>query len=334
MKVLIASRNKEILKKYPNAMKVGHPHIFTKRHIEQVKKAFGKGTSIIMVGSKEDAAKHLGDVEIVAGFPMTIPDVSKASRLRWIHSFSAGVDSVLTPFVKKSKILLSNSSGIHATPIAEHLVGFILMFIRGFYGTFENQTKRLWKKNEMIGELRGKHVLIVGAGEIGMETARLLHPFGAYISATTRRPKQKPRFIDEMGKASDLDKMLPRADFILVTLPYTDATHHLFDRKKFKRMKKTAVIMNIGRGGIINEKDLVGALRRKDIFGAALDVTEEEPLSSKSPLWNMKNVIITPHHSGLSDQYMNRAIDLFCKNIKAYRARKELPTEVDKALGY
>src|SRR6185503_16414063 len=128
--------------------------------------------------------------------------------------------------------------------------------------------------------------------------------------------------------------MLPHADFVVITLPHTSETHHLFNRAKFKRMKKTAVVVNIGRGGIIKESDLAEALREGDIAGAMLDVTEKEPLPAESPLWDMENVIITPHHSGLSHRYMDRAIELLCKNIKAYLAKKPLLTEVDKKLGY
>src|SRR6185503_9960075 len=128
--------------------------------------------------------------------------------------------------------------------------------------------------------------------------------------------------------------MLPHADFVVITLPHTPETHHLFNAEKFKRMKKSAVVINIGRGGIIHEADLVEALKAGDIAGAGLDVTETEPLPNYSPLWDMENVMITPHHSGLSHKYMDRAIDLLCKNIKAYLAKKPLLTEVDKKLGY
>ena len=288
----------------------------------------------IVVAQSKDAAVHVADAEMIAAFPSTMPDFSKAPHLKWVHSFSAGVDRVLTPFIKESDILVSNSSGIHRTPIAEHLIGFMLMFTRGFYRTFRNQEKHIWQKDESLGELRGKQVLIVGAGEIGMEAGRLAHCLGAHVHAVARSQKEKPAFIERMGTAADLNAMLPDADFIVIALPHTRETHHYFDIQKFKRMKQTGVIMNIGRGGIINEEDLIAALREKRIFGAALDVTEQEPLPPDSPLWDMENVIITPHHSGLSDQYMDRAITLFCENLQAFLAGKELPTQVDKSLGY
>ena len=128
--------------------------------------------------------------------------------------------------------------------------------------------------------------------------------------------------------------MLSDSDFVIITLPHTPETHHLFDRAKFQKMKKSSVIVNIGRGGIINEPDLVEALENGTIAGAGLDVTEVEPLPAHSPLWAMDNVIITPHHSGLSHKYMDRAVELLCKNMKAYFAKKPLHTAVDKKLGY
>jgi phosphoglycerate dehydrogenase-like enzyme len=137
-----------------------------------------------------------------------------------------------------------------------------------------------------------------------------------------------------MGTLDDLNSWLRHADYVVITLPHTKDTHHLFDRDKFVLMKKSARIINIGRGGIISETDLIEALRGGVIAGAGLDVTEVEPLPESSPLWDMPNVIITPHHSGLSHKYMDRAVELLCKNIEAYLAHKPLPTEVNKELGY
>lgn len=288
----------------------------------------------VVVTLAEGAEKHLMDTDIVAAFPTVMPDFSKMPNLKWVHSFSAGVDRVLTEYIKDSNILISNSSGIHKTPIAEHIIGFMLMFTRRFYHTFQNQQKHIWEKDYTLGELYNKNVLIVGAGEIGMEAARLAHAFGAHVMAVTRSQKPKPDFVDAMGLDADLNTMLHLADFVVISLPHTPETHHFFDARRFALMKPDAVIINIGRGSIINEQDLIEALRQNVIGGAALDVTEKEPLPPDSPLWNMENVIITPHHSGLSDQYMNRAIDLFCKNLSAFLKGQSLLTEVNKDLGY
>ena len=128
--------------------------------------------------------------------------------------------------------------------------------------------------------------------------------------------------------------MLPLADFVVICLPLTKETHHLFSREKFNCMKPTAVLINIGRGAIVHEKELIEALENKVIAGAALDVQETEPLPPDSPLWDMENVVITPHHSGISEKYIGRAIDLFCLNLQAYVRGESLPSLVDKTAGY
>lgn len=311
-----------------------HPHLFTEEHLEKIKKITGKKVRIVVTSDAEEAKTQAKDAEIIAGFPMTIPWLGDAKKLIWVHSFSAGVDKMLSPEIMRTQVRVSNSSGIHATPIAEHIIGFMLMHTRGFKKTFENQKQHVWGKDETLSELRGKTVLIVGLGDIGMEAARLSNCFGARILAIARSKKKKPAFVDKLQTASHLDKLIPEADIVVVCLPHTKDTHHLFDKTKFARMKSTAIIMNIGRGGIIHEKELIRALKHKQIAGAALDVTEQEPLPADSPLWDMENVIITPHHSGLSEKYMDRAVDLFCENLKLFLKEKKLRTEVDKGRGY
>lgn len=343
MKLLIVTRN-NTLPKTPARPPSGrrrhrsalarHPHRFTLNHLNAIKKAAGKKVEVVEVSDAALALKHASDADIIAGFPATIPPLADAKNLKWLHSFSAGVDRVLRPEVLASPILVSNSSGIHATPIAEHVIGFMLLFTRRFYQTFKNQQNHVWNKDDTVAELRGKTVLIVGMGAIGTEIARLVHAFGASALALARTRKTKPAFVKELKTAAALPTLLPKADFVVVALPHTKDTHHYFGMREFRRMKQTAVIINIGRGSLINERELIEALRKKIIKGAALDVTETEPLSEESPLWEMEDVVITPHHSGLSERYMDRAVDLLLKNLRAFLRGETLPTLIDKKLGY
>jgi len=310
-----------------------NPHTFKPKHLEQLKSAAGSEVAVV-VATPEGAQPLLAEAEIVAAFPARIPDIPLIPNAQWVHSFSAGVDRFLTPAVAASDLIISNSSGVHKTPIAEHIIAFILTFTRGFHHTLRNQQKHLWQKDQSLGEVKDSVVLVVGMGEIGTEAARLAHGFGARVFAVARSQKDKPVFVEKMGLADELDQMLPEADFVVVTLPHTHETHHLFDKTKFELMKKSAVVINIGRGSIINEADLVEALNNKTIAGAGLDVTEVEPLQADSPLWDMEQVIITPHHSGLSQKYMDRAVDLLCRNLTAYLKGELLPTQVNKQLGY
>lgn len=311
-----------------------HPHFFASRHLAQIKKAAGRGARVLALTDMQRAAREVHDADVIAAFPFSMPPLAGAKKLKWLHTFSAGVDRVLTSETKALPVLISNSSGIHARPIAEHLIGFMLMFTRGFHKTVRNQERHVWQKDDTVTELGGKTLLIAGLGDIGMETARLAHALRMRVAAVARSAKQKPSFVDDLRTRRSLDALLPRADFVAVCLPYTAETHHLFDMGKFKKMKRSAVILNIGRGPIIHEKDLIAALRHNVIAGAGLDVTETEPLPADSSLWDMEQVIITPHHSGLSEKYMDRAADLFCRNIAAYRNGARLPTLVNKELGY
>jgi len=311
------------------------PHTIRNKHLEKIR-AIHKKLEVVGVSclNKAEIEKHVANADIIAGVPNVIPPIAKAKNIKWIHSFSAGMDKVLTPEIIKSRIIVSNSSGIHAVPIAEHVMGIMLIYVRKFYDSFRNQQGKIWSKNQDITEIRGKTILIVGLGRIGIEIARLASCFGANVIAIKRNIKNKPDFIERVYSINQLENILPYADFVILCLPLTPATHHVFNANKFSKMKKSAVIINIGRGKLIDEKALIEALDKKLIAGAGLDVTEEEPLPKESKLWEMENVIITPHHSGWSEKYMDRAIDLFCLNLKAHLRGENLPNLVDKTRGY
>jgi len=305
------------------------------RHVEQVK-AVSQDIEVALVDKDEtqELQKHLVDCDIIAGVPWALSSVGGAKNLKWVHSFSAGMDKVLTPELISSDILASNSAGIHATPIAEHVMGFMLIFARRFAATFKKQQQKVWEKEQNLTELLGKTVLVAGLGNIGKEVARLADCFGMEVIAFDQPGKEKPSFVHEIGGKEQLSSMLSVADFVVLCLPYTKDTHHFFGKEQFENMKTSAVFMNIGRGSVVDEQALVEALQEKKIGGAALDVTEEEPLSKDSPLWDMENVVLTPHHSGWSEKYMDRAIEKFCLNLKAFLDGKPLPNLVNKELGY
>lgn len=313
------------------------PHATKDKHLTQIR-AVNKEIKVVAVSSKniKEVQKELVDAEIIAGGNAEFPSVKNAKKLKWIHAFSAGVNKVLTlnPEVIKSNILISNVAGLQDVSIAEQVLGFMLIFTRRFYDTFKKQEKKTWQRNQNITELKDKTVLVVGLGNIGTEIARLANCLGMNILGIKQNIKNKPSFVSKVQTINKLEKLLPFADFVVLSLPLTPDTYHLFDMQKFKKMKKTAVIINIGRGAIIHEKELIKSLKQKIIGGAALDVAEIEPLPAKSPLWEMDNVVITPHHSGPTEKFMDRAIDIFCLNLKAYLKGKPLPNFVDKKRGY
>lgn len=307
----------------------------TEAHLDKIRAAV-PGIEVVATEDAADVARHLADAEIIVGYPRQLAtlDVALSPKVRWLHSFSAGVDRVLTRAVVASDILVSNSSGVHATPIAEHLVAFLLLWTRRFQDAVRAQAAHDWRKIEAT-ELNGKTVMIVGLGAIGGEFARLLRPFGTRTIGVVRTKRSEtPADVDELILDGEVDERLGEADFICICLPGNADTHHRFGAAEFAKMKPTAVIANIGRGSIIDEAALLDALQHRTIAGALLDVTEVEPLPAGSQLWGMHNVFITAHYSGLSEKYMDRAIDRLILNLKAYIAKEPLPNAVDKTLGY
>jgi D-2-hydroxyacid dehydrogenase (NADP+) len=312
-------------------------HVLEDRHLEQIR-AVGSNIQLQapFVSTWDEVEKHLKEAEIVVGFPNELSAILLAQmpHVKWLHTFSAGLDKVLTPELKASDIVVSNSSGVHAIPIAEHVLGCMLLFAKKFPQSLQNQAQKQWQTLHGIGEIRDARVLVVGLGRIGTEIAKVAAGAGMRVIAVDQPEKEKPNFVERIYGVNGLLEALPEADYIVLALPYTKKTHHLFNMEKFRIMKDSAVLVNIGRGPVVHEQELIEALQGGVIAGAALDVTETEPLPQESPLWAMENVVITPHHSSHTKKRMNRTIDLFCENLKAYIQKVRLPTLVDKQKGY
>ena len=289
----------------------------------------------IPAGDEIQISQHLPEAEVIGGNPHALPvSFAQAKKLKWIQLLSAGVDKVLTPEVKQSDILLTNVSGVHVIPIAEHVLGFLLLYTRKFKETLANQREGIWRRRDDVTELRGKTVCIAGLGRIGTEIARVLDCLGVRMIGVDVPGKEKPSFLESMYTTQEWNKALSQADFVVLSLPYTLTTHHLFGKEKFAMMKPSSVFVNIGRGAVVNEPELIEALEHHTIAGAALDVTEQEPLSPESPLWTMPNVVITPHQSGHSEKMMDRAFDMFAENLRAYLNGQKMNTLVDKERVY
>ncbi len=306
----------------------------TEKHIQQIKSRFPQVSIALVEDQKEEIDKELTDTEIIITVSMHNIDFKKATKLKWIHLTSAGADR-LPEEVMDSDIIATNSSGVHPFPIAEHVIGFMLMLERKLYLLGKFQSEKKWARDNLhtVDELHGKTIGIIGLGRIGKEIAKLSKAFNTKVIAVVRHPREE-EYVDELLMQKDLDKALKLSDHVVVCLPHTKETHHLFDYDKFSKMKKSAYFINIGRGKVVNEKDLIRALKENVIAGAALDVFEEEPLPESSPLWDMENVIISPHYSGWTPHYMDRVTEIFCENLAAYTQNKKLPNEINKNLGY
>ena len=290
----------------------------------------------LSVAEAKDCAPFLPDAEVLLAFGQTdlAPILPAAPKLRWVHALTAGVDQWLTlDAMRHSDILLTNSRGIHGIPIAEHVLGMMLCHSRCLLTAHDNQLRQKWASLKGIDELYGKTAAIIGLGSVGSEIARHLKAMDMRVIGV-KKTKTKEPFVDVLYENGDLDEALSAADFVIVTLPLLPETIGLFSLPLFRKMKPTAGFINVARGPIINESDLVRALTEKAIGWAALDVFQEEPLPGDSPLWTAPNLMITPHHAASSPRYMERAIALFIGNLQLYPGTKTMKNIIDKERGY
>ncbi|MDD5190018.1 MAG: D-2-hydroxyacid dehydrogenase [Dehalococcoidales bacterium] len=285
--------------------------------------------------AKEQLSNILLQTDVVYGGRLPVNLLQRAPKLKWLQVTSAGVDRYLTEEFKKSPVILTNVSGIHAVPIGEFVLTFMLMCAKRIPYAYEMKQKKEWGRYA-ASILRDKTVGIVGLGHIGQEVARLSKAFGMNVIATRRSAKNMgtARNVDMLLPASWLNKLLTQSDFVVITLPLTDETRNLFSDGQFRLMKESAYIINIGRGPIIDEPALIRALNENQIAGAGLDVFSQEPLPASSPLWDMPNVIMTPHVSGGQEDYEKEANKIFCENLKRFLAGKRLMNVVNKKTGY
>ncbi|MCC7207738.1 MAG: D-2-hydroxyacid dehydrogenase [Anaerolineae bacterium] len=283
-----------------------------------------------------------------------LPDPDVALRLRWVQAHFAGVDSILDhPLFKNTDILLTTASGIHASTMAEFTFAMILAFARRIPTMLRLQAKGEWPEDRFTlflpKELRGSTVGIAGYGSIGRAIARLAHAFGMQVLATKRNAKDPSagpeyeedgvgdpagEFVDRLYPPEALRSMSSLCDFVVNTLPLTSGTRNAFDAGVFAAMKPTAVFVNVGRGGTVDEDALVAALVNKEIGGAGLDVYAREPLPADSPLWRLDNVILSPHIAGNTTRYNELAADVFVQNLERYLEKRDLLNRVDFTRGY
>ncbi len=255
-------------------------------------------------------------------------------KLRWVHTWSAGVDNIPFDLFKQHHVKLSNSSGIHAYPISETIFAMILGFTRKLPQYVRNQQAKRWHHAHLNDEIHEKTLGIIGTGAIGTETAKIAKAFGMRVLGVRRSGKPHDYF-DQMYTMEQLSEMLPLCDYIVVSLPSTEETYHLLGQQAFACMKPDAFFINIGRGSTVDTEALTDALQAGSLAGAGLDVFESEPLAESHPLWDMDNVIITPHTAGSTRYYNERAMRIFIENLLQFLVDESLKrNEVDLDLQY
>jgi phosphoglycerate dehydrogenase-like enzyme len=288
---------------------------------------------VVIAEDQATAEREIVDAEAAFGrLPREV--LAKARRLRWLQAPQiAPPAGYYYPELIEHPLTVTNFREIFNDHISTHIMAFVLAFARGLHVFIPQQLRREWKKsreNSGVVHLPEATALIVGVGGIGAETARLAAAFGMTVLATDARRTSAPPGVTELHKPDALDVLLPRADFVILTVPHTPATEGLMHRARFQRMKRSAFFINIGRGMTTKLDDLVAALNAGEIAGAALDVFEQEPLPAEHPLWTMPNVLLTPHTAGWGPYLDDRRYAIMSDNCRAFLDGKPLRNVVDK----
>lgn len=281
--------------------------------------------------------EQLAEAQVLIAGALSAEQFKAAPVLEWINVPFAGVNRLLTtPEIVDSDVLVTNSAGIMAPALADQVLGYVLSFSRALPEQWQAQQQGRWLPNGdlKLYELAGRTLGIVGYGNIGREVAKRAKAFGMRLVATKTNTQGDYPELDTLWPDSELEALLVESDYVVICAPLTPQTEGLIGRVQLEKMKPTAYLINIARGQLVRENELIEVLQEKRIAGAALDVFEHEPLQSDSPLWSLDNVILTPHSSGNFDGFMQRSIELFCNQLRRYIAHEPLVNVVDKKRGY
>ncbi len=286
---------------------------------EQIEYLKSLGHEIVFFGDEREKIDFdASDIEgVICNGLFVYNDIEQFHSLKYIQLTSAGFDRVPMDYINQHGIEIHNARGVYSVPMAEFALTGILQLVKQSRFFYENQKQHIWEKSRTLGELAGKTAVIVGAGNIGSEVAKRLKAFDVTVVGIDITTDQGPYF-DKIELFNNLDEQLKAADIVVLTLPLTDDTKGMFDKSKFDLMKNSCIFVNIARGQLVVENDLIYALKNKKISGAVLDVFETEPLEKTSPLWDMDNVIITPHNSFVGEYNDNRMLDVIIGNLGNY----------------
>ncbi len=296
---------------------------------------------VVHLNGYEGIEQQLPDADIAIGWSFRPEQFRLAKKLRWIHSTAAAVHQLMFPELIASGVILTNAREVHGPVVAEHVMALMFALAKRIPGAVHFQEKHVWAQLQMWEsfppprELAGATVGLVGVGSIGREVARRATALGMRVIAMREHPeKGTPPGVAQVFAASQLDELLSLSDYIVLCVPVTPATQGIMNAARMAKMKPDACLINVGRGPLIDECALIQALQNHGIGGAALDVFEKEPLPADSPLWNLDNLLITPHTASLTDKLWERQYTLYAENLRRYLSGQELIGIVDKRKGY
>ena len=303
-------------------------------HLDRIQSAWPDAE--VVDAGQERIAEEILQADVFCGHakvPVPWEEVVEQGRLRWIQSSAAGMDHCLVPSVIESEIVVTSASGVLAKQVADHTFALLTGVLRSLPVFFRAQQSREFIRRP-TRDLYGARIGIIGLGGNGRLLAKLLKPMAAEILATDWFTDHKPEYVDELHPADAIDEILPRLDVLILTAPLNDFTRGMIDQRRLMMLPTEAVLINVARGQLIVESDLVDVLQSGHLWGVGLDVTAEEPLAKNSPLWELPNVIITPHVGGQRKSRIDDMTDFFCVNIARYLSDQPLLNLVDKRLGF
>jgi phosphoglycerate dehydrogenase-like enzyme len=310
------------------------PHAY----LDRLRREFPTHT-FLHAADDAEAERLIAGAEIAFSSQVTREQLLRAPNLRWVHSPAAGVGGMLFREMLERPVAITNSRGMSADTIAEHVLAVTLALFRRLPAAFDSQVRREWAQDSigLLGNrcIAGSRVLVVGLGAIGTAVASRMAALGATVTGIRRRASAPA--IDGVAKVvapERLHDVLPEADVVIVSAPHTHDTRGLIGTRELQLMSSKAILVNVSRGQLVDEGALVAALAERHIEGAALDVFVHEPLPPDSPLWTLPNVLITPHTSGFRFDHWDAAVAIFVENLRRYESGRELLNQVDKRAGY
>lgn len=278
--------------------------------------------------------EYMKDIEILVCYnPFKKLDIAQFPRLEWIQLTSMGFDQIPLESVLKRNIIVTNNRGGYSIPIGEWVVLNILELIKNRKKAYQNQASKKWFMDHTVREIYNKKITFIGTGDIAQQAAKRLHGFGVKILGVNTDGRRVNGF-DQCFTLNDLDYVLELSDIVVISIPHTSKTQHLFNKTRLEKMKKEACLINVSRGAIIHEGDLIQHLEAGNLGGVALDVFEKEPLPQESKLWEMDRVVITSHNSWISEKVDERRWNLILSNLKKYIHGEKLVNVVDLTRGY
>ncbi len=295
---------------------------------------------VVQLGGYDGLKDEIVDADLMISFSMRVEQFKSARRLKWIHSTAAGVHALLLPELVASDVVVTNARDVHGPAVAEHAMGLIWTVGRQLHRVRDYQRQHVWAQEMLWGEMlhpreiRGATLLVVGFGAIGRPLAQMAHAAGMRVIAVREHPDRPSEPAERVFGFDRLDEALPLADFVVMAAPVTEKTTGMFNEKRLRKMKRGACLFNVGRGIQLDSAALVRVIRDGHLGGAGLDVMEKEPLPADAPLWDVPEILISPHIAGFDDLLWEKQYDLYAENLRRYFAGEPLLGLVDKQRGY